>query len=214
MAKKGSIKDTTPQQWLLVILIFMVVIAVAFYFLFYKNKQSDLETLTNKVQVLDNDIAALKVREGQLMETRKEAERMESRLAVLRAKIPETADELNYFLASISQRAASSKIEKWSYFKQEGLIYQDEVAVVPIRMEFEATYEAAINFFWELSSMGDGLKTGSKEQIINIKGVRMERKAVNNVSDLVALLKISCVAETYLYTGIKADAQAQGVKKK
>ncbi|MFA5624184.1 MAG: type 4a pilus biogenesis protein PilO [Bradymonadales bacterium] len=207
MAKNSSIKDTTPQQWLLVIFIFMFVIALSFYFLFYKNKQSDYETLKQKMVTLDRDIASLKQREGQLMETRKEAERMEARLAILRAKIPETSDELNYFLSSISQRAASAKVDKWNYFKQEGLIAQNEVSVVPIRMEFEATYEAAINFFWELSTMGDGLKTGSKEQIVNIRGVRMERASQSGASkDLQGLLKISCVAETYLYTGTQLQA--------
>lgn len=152
------------------------------------------------------DLEALQVQQTEYKEVKKESERLARRLDDLSAKIPSTVNELNNFLASISQRARSSRVSKWIVYKPEDKIPQGEVDAVPIRMEFMATYEATIQFFWELASMGDGsTKINNREQLINIKDVSIERSVNNNDEDGI-LLKVNCVAETYLYTGNVAVA--------
>ena len=74
-------------------------------------------------------------------------------------------------------------------------------------MEFTAAYDAALHFFWDLSSMGDGGRGGNREQLININDISMTREnARGDASE--PLVKVICVAETYLYTG-KANQAAQ-----
>ena len=66
---------------------------------------------------------------------------------------------------------------------------------------------AALQFFWDLSSMGDGGRGGNREQLININDISMTREnARGDASE--PLVKVICVAETYLYTG-KANQAAQ-----
>ena len=92
-------------------------------------------------------------------------------------------------------------------FKQEGTIPDGEISRIPIRMEFTAAYDAALQFFWGLSSLGDGGRCGKREQLININAIRMAREnARGDASE--PLVKVICVAETYLYTG-KANQAAQ-----
>lgn len=206
MAKKTTKKqsDLSPETQLGVLVILALLLPLGFYFFFYSDKSEALERKELSVERLTSEIVELKQRESQLLAIREESRRMEARLSVLRAKIPASTDELNFFLESISQRARSSKISKWTLFKQENLIARDEVSAVPIRMEFISTYEAAVQFFWDLASMGDGFKTSNREQIINIKELQIERQSTSNKEESVsALLKIRCVAETYLYTGQK-----------
>ena len=138
---------------------------------------------------------------------RKDYERLQARLAILQDKIPSTANELNHFLDSVNQRARSSRITNWTLFKQEGTIPDGEISRIPIRMEFTAAYDAALQFFWDLSSMGDGGRGGNREQLININDISMTREnARGDASE--PLVKVICVAETYLYTG-KANQAAQ-----
>ena len=104
----------------------------------------------------------MREKESTYQEISSQNERVERRLQVLQEKIPSTTNELNHFLDSVNQRARSSRVGKWTLFKQEGEIAKGDVTVVPIRMEFTSTYEAALQFFWELASMGDGIKTSNR----------------------------------------------------
>ena len=55
--------------------------------------------------------------------------------------------------------------------------------------------------------MGDGGRGGNREQLININDISMTREnARGDASE--PLVKVICVAETYLYTG-KANQAAQ-----
>lgn len=198
-----QLNASSPEVGLVALVLFLILIPLIYYFMFYSDLATKKKNTISRIATLQNEIVQLKDQESQLVEIRKEKERLESRLNLLRAKIPSTADELNYFLDSVNQRARSSRVNKWILFKQEGLIPHGEYSSLPIRMEFEATYEATIQFFWDLATMGDGMKNNSREQIININEVQINR-AAGDKKDGVILLRVNCVAETYLYTGATA----------
>ncbi len=204
-AAPKQLNASSPEVIVIMLVLFMIIVPIAFYFGFYSDLATKRNNTKSRIVTLQNEIVQLKEQEAQLVEIRKEKERLESRLNILRAKIPSTADELNYFLDSVNLRARSSRVSKWILFKQEGLIPHGEYSALPIRMEFEATYEATIQFFWDLATMGDGMKNNSREQIINIHEVQINRTN-NDKKDGLTLLKVNCVAETYLYTGATAAA--------
>ncbi|MCL2325579.1 MAG: type 4a pilus biogenesis protein PilO [Proteobacteria bacterium] len=204
--KQAAKSETT----LALIIIVIVAIGIVFYFFFYSEESSKLESANSNIAKLRVTLEELKVQENQLVEIRRENDRLERQLSALRAKIPATTDELNLFLDSVNQRARSSRVSKWTLFRQEGLIPKDEVSAVPIRMEFMSTYEAALQFFWDLASMGDS----SREQIINIREVSIERQSGSRGEEG-TLVKVSCVAETYLYTGVKVpDPKARNTTRR
>ena len=200
-------KQQMPPETIIVLLgVAMILILVIFYFAFYSDLTTKRDNTIQRIAGLRQEIEQLQQQESQLVEIRKEKERLESRLNILRAKIPSTSAELNYFFDSVIQRAKSSRVSKWILFEQDGEVSHGEYASIPIRMEFESTYEAAIQFFWDLANMGDGMKNNSREQIINIKDVQISRVGGSKNDDTNTMLKVSCVAETYIYTGTAASS--------
>ena len=203
-------KQQTPPEVVVVVLVLLVILVpVIFYFAIYSDLTTKYNNTRQRIDSIRQEKVQLQEQESQLVEIRKEKERLESRLNILRAKIPSTADELNYFFDSVVQRARTSRVSKWVLFKQEGEISHGEYSAIPIRMEFEATYEAAIQFFWDLANMGDGMKNNSREQIINIQEVQITRASNSSKEDTNTMLKVICVAETYLYTGGSAASTNQ-----
>jgi len=202
--------QATPELFIGLVVVAILLVGVVFYMNVYSEKTAQIEAMNANIQSLQTEVADLEVQQSQIIEINREKEQLTKRLAVLRAKIPSTEDELNYFLESVNQRARSSRIAKWILFKQDDPVAHDDYSALPIRMEFEASYEAMLQFFWDLASMGDGTAENSREQIINIKEVEIQKSTQNNKEDVATtLLKVNCVAETYLYTGKSAASAEQ-----
>ena len=210
---KKAQSQTIPPQALIVLGIILIIAAAAIgYFGVYDPAAVELERATSNVITKQNELDDVRQQQVDYQEYRKASERLEKRLGDLKAKIPSTSQELNNFLASISQRARSARVAKWTLYKQEGNISKGEYEAIPIRMEFVASYEAALQFFWDLASMGDGVQNSNREQLINIRDVQIVRDKGVTADSLQTLVKVNCVAETYLYTG-NAAAAPNGKKK-
>ncbi len=212
-SKAGS--EVTVQQQLFLFGILIVGIGIVFYMMFYVDAAKKIDRMEIETQTIDVEIAKLEESKQLMNETQEEALRLEQRFKILKQKLPATTDELNYFLSSISQRAQNAKVSKWELFRQEGLEERGEVSAVPIRMEFLATFQGGTAFFWELSDMGNEQKNVSKEQIVNVRRLtisRPQKKDPKKDIDADELnLKFTCIAETYLYTGLK-NAKKKGKK--
>lgn len=201
MANDKKQVQSLPPQVVYIISVVVVIIAVLIgYFAIYEPATEDLENARFSLNESKAKLNDLRQQEAQYNAYKKENERIEARLAILQDKIPSTANELNHFLDSVNQRARSSRITNWTLFKQEGIIAAGEVSKIPIRMEFTAPYDAALQFFWDLASMGDGGRTSNREQLININDLSITRENPKN-DDPEPKVKVICVAETYLYTG-------------
>ena len=213
MAKNVSVKknqDLPPQTYLVLSFLLVIATAAVGYFAFYSTAEEDLKREQQQLQAKENELAELEQQEADYQAYRKEYDRLENELSVLQSKLPASSSELNHFLGSITQRAKTARINDWKLCKQEDNVSKGEVDAIPIRIEFQAPYDAAINFFWELASMGDGNKTSNREQIVNIHEVTMTREDRGSTDDLVPIVKVICVAETYLYTGDTANAAPAG----
>lgn len=211
---KSLTSQNVPPQVLIALAVIIIIAAAAFgYMGLYEPAVADLQKAQKNLQTKVNELEELQQQEAEFLEYQKESDRLSARLESLKSKIPSSTAELDHFLGSVNQRARSSKIAKWTLFKQDGNIHRGEVDAIPIRMEFIATYEAALQFFWELSSMGDGLKETSREQLINVHDVTMARES-SRKEDNTTMVKVFCVAETYLYTGnISQPNSKKGNKK-
>ena len=211
---KSFNNQSVPPQVLIALAVIIVVAAAAFgYMGLYDPAVEDLQKAKKNLEQKANELADLQQQEAEFLEYQKESDRLTARLDGLKSKIPSSTAELDHFLGSINQRARSSKIAKWTLFKQDGNIHKGEVDAIPIRMEFISTYEAALQFFWELSSMGDGLKDTNREQLINIHDVTVTRESARK-EDTATMVKVFCVAETYLYTGNISKPDAKKGRKK
>ncbi len=199
--------QATPELFMAVVVIAILLVGVVFYMYVYSEKTAQVEALNVNIQSLDTEVSTLQAQQSQIIDINREKEKLTRRLDTLRSKIPSTEDELNYFLDSVNQRARSSRISKWILFKQDDPMAHDDYSALPIRMEFEASYEATLQFFWDLASMGEGTAENSREQIINIKEVEIQKSTQNNKDATTTLLKVNCVAETYLYTGQTAAVE-------
>lgn len=215
MAKNVTAKktqDLPPQAYVVLSILLIIATAAVGYFAFYSKAKDELNREERQLAEKEDELAEIRQKEADYQAYRKECDRLENELSILQAKLPASSSELNHFLGSITQRARSSRVNDWKLFKQEDNISKGEVDAIPVRMEFQAPYDAAINFFWELASMGDGTKTSSREQIVNIHEVSMTREDRGNSDDSVPIVKVICVAETYLYTG--GNANPNEAKKK
>jgi Tfp pilus assembly protein PilO len=201
-------RQSIPPQAFGIIGVLLVIAAVAIGYLgIYEPAVEEYEKAQNRVIQKQNELNDLQIKEAEYNESRKEKDYLERRLDDLRAKLPSTTEELNHFLASINQRSRSARVTKWILYKQEENVSKGEYEAVPIRMEFLAKYEAAIQFFWELASMGETGKQNNREQLINIREVEIKREATNKSAVEGVLVNVQCVAETYLYTGNNANQQ-------
>ena len=205
-------QELPPQAFIALSVLLVLATAAVCYFVFYDPKVEELKRAENNLVAKEAELDTLRQQESDYQAYRKESERLEARLAILQAKIPSSANELNNFLASINQRARTAKLAKWTLFRQEGNIPKGEVEAIPIRMEFQSTYESAIRFFWELASMGDGMTSTNKEQLVNIHEVTITQDNGAIKDPTMTMVKVICVAETYLYTGDGAAYQAGGAK--
>jgi Tfp pilus assembly protein PilO len=210
MAYTSNKSQSIPPQVLIGFAFIIIVGAIlGGYFVLYEPATDKLIKAQRLLAQKNGELEDLQTQESEYFEFKKENERLEARLGVLQAKIPSTTDELNIFLGSINQRARSSRVAKWTLFKQENNISKGEFDAIPIRMESEATYEATLQFFWELANMGGGLKVSNREPLINIHDVNIERKPPRKDSPT-TMLNVSCIAETYLYTGNTPAPKAKG----
>ncbi len=201
-------RQSIPPQAFGIIGVLLVIAAVAIGYLgIYEPAVEEYEKAQNRVIQKQDELEDLQIKEAEYNESRKEKDYLERRLDDLRAKLPSTTEELNHFLASINQRSRSARVTKWILYKQEENVSKGEYEAVPIRMEFLAKYEAAIQFFWELASMGETGKQNNREQLINIREVEIKREATNKSAVEGVLVNVQCVAETYLYTGNNANQQ-------
>ncbi|MBR4986021.1 MAG: type 4a pilus biogenesis protein PilO [Proteobacteria bacterium] len=192
------------------IAIMMIVGAIAVGYLgIYEPSQEEYLRAEQQLQNNETQLEDLEYKEAECNLYHKENERLEKRLANLSAKLPSTDEDLNIFLKSVDTRARSSRVQRWVLFKLDGRVPKGEVDAIQIRMEFVATYEATLMFFWELTSMGDGVKINNREPLINIRDVTIRREeGSNGKASLTTLVKVSCIAETYLYTGRTAAEAA------
>ncbi len=202
-SKDKGLKNVPPLHVALALLIVMVFVGVGFYFLLYTGMDAEIGKLNKLKADATVRVTELEGRRQNLLKVQDKAARLEKRLEILRSKLPETQEELNLFLGAISQRAQSARVHKWLLFQQHAPEPDDEVARVPISMEFIATYDAATNFFWELSNMGEGAQTGGKEQLVNVSDIALVRATGEDQG----LIKVSCRAVTYLYTGTSKPAE-------
>ncbi len=212
MAKeKAKQVQSIPDAIVYVICVVIVaVVSIVGYMAVYLPAVDKLSHSRAQLREKEAAYDSLKAQEDEYNVFRKENERLEARLAILQDKIPSTTNELNHFLDSVNQRARSSRITNWTLFKQEGIVADGEVSRIPIRMEFTSPYDAAIQFFWDLASMGDGGRGGNREQLINISDLNITRENAR-AEGTEPQVKVICVAETYLYTG-KADAAGKKAK--
>jgi len=202
---------SVPPGVIYILGVLLIIAAVSIGYLgIYGPSVDKNDAAKSRLSQKKSELEEVKQQEVEYIEYRKENDRLEKRLADLKTKLPSTVNELNNFLASINQRARSSRVAKWTLYKQEGNIPKGEVDAIPIRMEFVASYEAALQFFWELASMGDGVKVNNREQLINIRDVQITREP-SRKEDMTTMVKVISVAETYLYTG---NTAANNTKKK
>ncbi len=196
MVIKGSTQLKIPPLY--VVLGFVVLMLAAgayFYFMIYTAKVSEITAVETQYKQQLTRAVELEDTRRNLLEVQAKADRLKRRLDLLKAKLPESQEDLNEFLSAISQRGQNARLDRWIKFEQEPLEPYGEVDAVPIRMEFNATYDAAAAFFWELSTMGEGVKTGGKEQIVSVVEIEVDQasKAAPGV------VKVKCLAKTYLY---------------
>ena len=74
-------------------------------------------------------------------------------------------------------------------------------------MEFTAAYDAALQFFWDLSSMGDGGRGGNREQLININDISMTREYP--VALFLRCLRVALIAFSISIIAVIADSNVR-----
>ena len=193
----GGGLQIAPLQVILIGVVVMMAIGAAFYFLVLKKKDDQIKSVNTEVSTLSTTKANLEDQRRNLTRVQDQAERIRKRLTLLQDRLPTSQEQLDEFLADINQRQQNARVEQWLLYAPQPSVPDGEIERIPIQMEFLATFDAATAFFWELSAMGADDKSYSREQIVNVTNFGFRR----DDSLGTGLVRVSCVAETFLYKG-------------
>lgn len=184
---------STPQK-VLILLLIMITIGVAFYFLFYTDLEDQLQTAaTQKTQLLSQEteirrkVANQEELAAEVEEMRAQTGRIEKALPA-RAEIPKLLQQI-YGQAKI----VGLKIKRFEPGKEIG---KELYVEIPVAMELQGTYDQVSDFFF---------KIGEMERVVNMKNISMQR--VSGQKYGTGELRIDCQAITFR-TGIAEGAGA------
>jgi len=209
-SKPTSAPAVQPMQAFLGMLMLMLLLGAAFYFLLYSPKDDEIKKLNQNLASTNSEIAKLEDKRRNLLAAQEEADKIQARLKLLQARLPSSQEQLDEFLSDVNQRQQNARVHQWMRYEPLEPVPDGEVDNIPIQMEFLASFDAASAFFWELSEMGSDDKGGTKEQIVNVRDVSI----VRDDSTESGLVRVSGIIETYLYTGRQEQQQEDGERRR
>jgi type IV pilus assembly protein PilO len=163
-------------QKVLLLIILLVGMAAAFWFVVYTPIQDDIEKNKNQLSQLEQEQKRLeRLKENQARMRSKIAE-LQQELLIAREKLPETA-EIPSLLQRIHNQAKTAGLEIQNFQRLESRPQQFYLEI-PVSMELTGTFDELANFFYYVGRM---------TRIVNVKNLAMKRKdtGLNQNGDLV-----------------------------
>lgn len=206
MASKSGVGNIQPVQVAAIIGLVMVVAAAVFYWFFYKGLEDQEKGLDTKIAEEQTKVVKLQRVLADLKAIENEEAKIKARLKEIQKRLPKSEEEFHEFLRSIYIKGKNNSIDVKRFEKLEVEI-GDLYDTIPIEMDFAASYDAATNFFWDLSLMGEVSEAAEVERIVNVRQLSVERRK----GQAPGMVTISCLVETYLCSSCEqlAGGEAQ-----
>ena len=165
-----------------------VLVATAYYFLFYTGVAEQISTLTTQLEGAKGLRSTVSQKEGiarHLNEYRNEVKVLDQELAKALTELPDQR-EIPQLLSRVSDRARDAGLEI-RLFKPQSEQKKDFYSEVPVQLELTGTYHQVATFFDDVGKM---------ERIVNLDQFAMIEP---NVTDTKVLLKTSVVATSFRF---------------
>jgi len=182
------------QRVILLILV-MVALGAAFWFLAYEPLKADLNKNQSQLQELKHkkqDLARLKEKKARIQA---KIAALEQELLIAREKLPESA-EIPSLLQRIFNQANTAGLEIRTFEPMEHQV-QSYYIEIPVKMQLVGTYDELANFFYYVGRM---------TRIVNVKNldIKREKSGINENGNLV----VSAQATTFqMNSAPAADAK-------
>jgi type IV pilus assembly protein PilO len=184
---------------LLIVLVVLLGIAGAFYFLVFMPKMEEYQGLVKKSEALQAEIVQKKSIADNLGRFRDEYEKMQQRLQESLKELPNDK-ELPELLTSISSIANQNQLEV-KKFQPGGEVAKGFYAEVPVSLTLTGRYLDIGKFFFDVSEM---------PRIVTVGNIKM--KTVGGKSSGQMLVSVDCQATTYRFLSA-GENQPPPVKK-
>jgi type IV pilus assembly protein PilO len=187
MAWKIPKLESLPIRAQLGVLAGIVVALLAVSYVFYfRDALKARETLLGEVNQLETSTAQAKAIENQLARFNQELQKLDERLKVLRAILPDQK-ETPEVLRNVQQMAASSNL-KIIKFQPQPVIAKTFYNDWPIQVEVQGHYDALGLFFEKISQA---------TRIVNVENIAI--KAIEGSTDPMKTLQAVCTATTFVF---------------
>ncbi len=183
---------STPQK-VLILLLIMITIGVAFYFLLYADLEDQQQVAANQKTQLLSQETEVRRKVANQEELTVEVEQLREQTSRIEKALPEKA-EIPKLLQQIYGQAkiVGLKIKRFEPGKEKP---QQLYVEIPVAMELQGTYDQVADFFFNIGKM---------ERVVNIKNISMDRVSGANYGT--GELKISCQAITFRTGGTAGAA--------
>lgn len=174
---------STPQK-ILILLLIMLTIGVAFYFLLYSDLEDGIKTASTEHARLLGEEADIRRRVANQEELEAELEQLRSEKQRIEKVLPPKA-EIPKLLQKIYGQAKIVGLQIRRFEPREE-VAQPLYVEIPVTMELQGTYDQVADFFFNIGKM---------ERVVNIKNISMRRISGGQYGqgDLV----VACEAITY-----------------
>jgi type IV pilus assembly protein PilO len=167
-------------------MVFVLGLALAFYFYFLKGLVKEHGRLQKEIGKLEQAVAQGTAIESRLRTFKRELEDLEQRLAVLQSILP-AQKETPTVLRSVQEMAASSNL-KINKFTPQPVVPRVFYSDWPIQIEVEGNYNG-LGLFFE--------KVSQATRIIDVRSISIE--GIEEPPDTSRTLSARCTATTYVY---------------
>lgn len=190
------------SQKVLLLVIVLVGLGAAWYFLMYEELQAKIASENGKVDTLAKQLAEEQDVKRNLERYKTEIVELRRQREEMRRSLPESA-EIADLLQQIHSEAKTSGLEI-SRWESDKTTAESLYIRIPVKMKLTGTFQQIATFYFNLARL---------QRIVNVEDIQIvsDRKDKNFKNET---LVANCVATTFQYLAPKQAAPAKGKKGK
>ena len=188
--------ELTPTQRLLLVVVTILLLGGAFYFLKYKDQAQSIKRLQTSINEQQRKLETLKLAAVEVEKLKKELAQSEEQLTQVLALLPDQK-EIPGLLDNISQLGAEVGLEN-ILFQPQPEQPREFHAAIPIRLDLVGTYHELGVFLDRVSKL---------DRILKVENLNLTRQKDGST------LQVGCTVVTYRFVDTPPQATAPPKKK-
>lgn len=181
-----SFSQLSPRNQILAFTVIVLGLCGVVYRFYTSPLQADVERLGSEVRQLQREVAEGQALQARLPEFKRNLEEQETRLATLRAALPDQK-ETSEIIRRIQHLAAESSLELKS-FNPQRTIHNGFYIDWPIEMSMEGSYHNLGSFLEKVAGF---------DRVVNIENLQIEASETQTPPD--RTIRATCTATTFVF---------------